>query len=84
MPDEDWIDCVTGINESIEQSDFRSISNDHFRRLFFLRGQWHSCYADVRVRILKIIEQNHDISLLDFGDERRRMDTVLDDTAMIE
>ncbi|VUZ45868.1 unnamed protein product [Hymenolepis diminuta] len=84
MPDEDWIDYVTGINDIFEQPDFRCISNDRFRRLFFFCGQWDSCHADVRVRILKIIEQNHDIILLDFSDEGRRMDTVLDDTAMIE
>ncbi|KAM3181314.1 hypothetical protein ACTXT7_014613 [Hymenolepis weldensis] len=41
-------------------------------------------YADARVRILNRIEQNLDIALRDKNDEYRRIDTFLDNAAVIQ
>ncbi|KAM3178431.1 hypothetical protein ACTXT7_002578 [Hymenolepis weldensis] len=52
--------------------------------LLFLHDPLNSCYAEVCVRIVNMIDQNHDITLRDLGDDVEKMDTVLDDTAMIQ
>lgn len=82
-PDENEIDFVNRINENIERSDLRSISNDHFKCLFFLYDLRKSLYAGIHASILYMVEQNHDIILKNLGDKCRRMDTVLNDTVMI-
>ncbi|KAM3184669.1 hypothetical protein ACTXT7_007890 [Hymenolepis weldensis] len=43
---------------------------------------YDSCYTGVRVRLLNIIEQIHNIILRDLGDERRRMDTIQHDAEL--
>ncbi|KAM3180029.1 hypothetical protein ACTXT7_017104 [Hymenolepis weldensis] len=47
-------------------------------------GPRNSYYSDVSIIILNTIEQNRDITLRDSDDKYRRMDTVLDDTPMIQ
>ncbi|VUZ50467.1 unnamed protein product [Hymenolepis diminuta] len=61
------------------------VDTPHTRRFRCSRPYAHlraSSYSGVRVRIFNVVEQNRHIILRDLGDGRRRMDAVLDDTAM--
>ena len=81
---EDWMSYVSRINSDFEKSDFKSISNDHFKCLLFVCGLRNARYTDVRSRILKLIEEKQEISLQDLGDECVRMETIISDTNMIQ
>ena len=54
---------VSRINSDFEKSDFKSISNDHFKCLLFVCGLRNARYTDVRSRVLKRIEEKQEISL---------------------
>ncbi|VUZ54438.1 unnamed protein product [Hymenolepis diminuta] len=51
------------MNKDFDRSNFKSISNSPFKYLSFLGGGRNSCYSDVYVRFLNMMEQNHDIPL---------------------
>lgn len=75
-------DWEPGSTRSCKAAFVQKNRKDHFKHLLFLCGLRDFCYSDVRLRIFYIIEQNHDKTLQDLGDECRGMDAVLDETAM--
>ena len=75
---------VSRINFDFEKSDFKSISNDHFKCILFVCGLRNGRYTDVGSRTLKLIEEKREISLQDLVDECVRMETIMSDTNMTQ
>ena len=53
---------VSRINSDFEKSDFKSVSNDHFKCPLFVCGLRNARYTDVCSSILKLIDEKQKIS----------------------